>query len=693
MAEAAEQPGLAPKRLFINNINSYASKYIAEFLSQHGVEAPDPETEGDRVTSDRHSAVHVVGTARDVTEDGSHVAEVYSRLSRDELLLKLMDCDVIVYNITQHAEQVEEASWALSALHNEMSRFSGPKTFLLISTVMTWANSKPVDSEDPDLPLTDELFWRRRAHPNFQQHIELEKRVVKMGKTNKTLFATYVVASGLQYGMGEQLFHFFFKTSWLGREKEIPVFGDGRNIVPTIHLHDLASVIQKVIGHQPKPYYLLAVDSSYNTLEDIVKTIASTLGPGRVQKRAFEDAFLVKDLSVMEIDSMSVNLRLDGVRVKQLLAVDWRCESGLVENIELVVEEYRQQRGLQPLRLCVLGPPAVGKSSVCEQISRFYKLHYITAKEAIAETVSRLSDIVDDADPDAEDDDSAAEARELLSSLKGSMEHQGGLLDDQLLVRVMKDKLTSNPCRNQGFVLDSFPETYEQAKELFHDPESEDGASAESSCSKRIIPDFVLRLDASDDFLKTRVINLPEKVVQERGYEQERFLRRLAGYRQRELEDRTVADYFDELDTTPLHLEMTGSGDSDCLLLMQKVFDTLGQPRNYGSGSQELREEKRKQAEHRMRTEAREKAEERMREAEEAGHRAAQWEEWSKALEEVRRCEEERLEERSTPMRSYLMTHVMPILTQGLLECCAAQSQDPVDFLAEHLLRNNPNNY
>lgn len=42
-----------------------------------------------------------------------------------------------------------------------------------------------------------------------------------------------------------------------------------------------------------------------------------------------------------------------------------------------------------------------------------------------------------------------------------------GILDKQLKVKVVKDKLLSKPCRNQGFVLDSFPETCEQARELF----------------------------------------------------------------------------------------------------------------------------------------------------------------------------------------------------------------------------------
>lgn len=43
---------------------------------------------------------------------------------------------------------------------------------------------------------------------------------------------------------------------------------------------------------------------------------------------------------------MLVNLRMEGVHLKELFSVNWLCESGLVENIELVVEEYRQTRGL-----------------------------------------------------------------------------------------------------------------------------------------------------------------------------------------------------------------------------------------------------------------------------------------------------------------------------------------------------------
>jgi len=149
---------------------------------------------------------------------------------------------------------------------------------------------------------------------------------------------------------------------------------------------------------------------------------------------------------------------------------------------------------------------------------------------------------------------------------------------------------------------------------------------------------------------------------------------------------------------------------------MTAVLDVVGGPRNYGPDSQELEEEQRRKAEEALRREEQEKEEQERREAEEAQHRAANWEHWvstgrrrrrrrrrrgcylplqalgnitsvhvcqTQSLEEARRQEEEVLEAQSAPMRSYLMEHVVPTLTRGLMECCTTrpQDQDPVDFL------------
>lgn len=48
----------------------------------------------------------------------------------------------------------------------------------------------------------------------------------------------------------------------------------------------------------------------------------------------------------MEIDALQLDLFMESVYVRELLAVQWLFESGLVENVERVVEEYRQSRQL-----------------------------------------------------------------------------------------------------------------------------------------------------------------------------------------------------------------------------------------------------------------------------------------------------------------------------------------------------------
>lgn len=55
---------------------------------------------------------------------------------------------------------------------------------------------------------------------------------------------------------------------------------------------------------------------------------------------------------------------------------------------------------------------------------------------------------------------------------------------------------------------------------------------------------------------------------------------------------------------------------------MQKVIDLVGQPRNYGPSSQEVKEEERRKAGERLRREAQERAEVEQMEADEARARA-----------------------------------------------------------------------
>nr|XP_030738979.1 adenylate kinase 7 isoform X3 [Globicephala melas] len=678
------------QRVFINLLDSYSSRNIGKFLSTSVVGASLEEiTEEEEKHDEDKSAVpeassanlkegtfQIVGTLSTLkTPCPNFAMETYYALSREDLLMHLLECDVIIYNITENPQQVEEAIWAVSALNEEISHFEKRKVFILVSTVMTWARSKPLDPGDSEIPFTEEDYRRRKHHPNFLDHINAEKLVLKLGKKVRK-FATYVVAAGLQYGMEGGILHAFFKLAWSGEVPALPVFGDGTNVIPAIHVLDLAGVIQNVIDHVPKFHYLVAVDESVHTLEDFVKQ---------------ED-----------IDHLLVNLRMETLIVKENFNIRWFAQAGFVENINSILKEYKQSRRLLPIKICILGPPAVGKSSIAEVLSKYYKLHHIKLKDVISEAIAKLEAIItpkhvgeggEEEGEEEEEAETVEDAQEFLDGIKESLEHNAGRLEDEYIIRFIREKLKSMPCKNQGYILDGFPKTYDQAKDLFNQEEEEEEEEARGKrfpFDKFIIPEFVCSLDASDEFLKERVMNLPESIVAGTHYSQGQFLRALSSYRDRNTEDETVLNYFDELEIYPIHIDVGKLEDAQNRLAIKQLIKEIGEPRNYGLTDEEKAEEERRAAEERLAKEAMEEAERQHKESAETAEKIARWEEWSKRLEEVKREEKELLEAQSIPLRNYLMTHVMPTLMQGLNECCKIRPNDPVDFLAEYLFKNNP---
>ena len=85
---------------------------------------------------------------------------------------------------------------------------------------------------------------------------------MKVLSASRPLLRTYVVCSGIVYGNGEETLFPLFRKAWSSQGAEIPILGEGTNVLPMVHARDLAATVKKAIELTPSQTYLFAVDAA-----------------------------------------------------------------------------------------------------------------------------------------------------------------------------------------------------------------------------------------------------------------------------------------------------------------------------------------------------------------------------------------------------------------------------------------------
>ncbi|CAF3511735.1 unnamed protein product [Rotaria socialis] len=708
-----------PKKIFINHIDSYHGKNIARIFARAKPGATSEAVEEEEALEEEQAEEKqkklydehpiedgwkVSGTIKNSQgyKRPPFIHEIIQYKDRNQLVDSLKEMSVIIYDITQDPEQIDEAVWTCQKLESMINELDHPITFILLSTVMTWAKTQPNEDE---VPFSDDEFRRRRAHPNFKEHHSAEKLITKLGLTNKKKLITYTVATGLTYGMEENVLHYMFKAAW-HNAPEIQVFGKGGNFLPTIHVIDLASVLQNLADRQLKTRYIVAADTSKDSLIRITRKVSQTLGMGKIKVVDQEDAMLNRDISQADYDMLLANMQFEPIFIREQMNIKWHCENGITENIVKIVDEYRAQRKLTPIKICILGPPASGKTTIAKQLAQEYKLHHLQIKDVVEDTKNELEQLVkrdgeseqteeeaDDQDTDETLAERIEEARSILEKLEEiRRDSKDARLDDEILTQIFKTKLMSPPCQNQGYILDGYPKTFEQAQSLFGasgEEEEEEGEDKKPPVNERIIPEYVIILDASNEYLRQRIMHLPEKVVAGTHNTELEFKRRLKLYNELG-DDAHPAKFFEDVDRPGETIKIDDDRSVNHRNIVHKLMERVKAPHNYGPTPEEQEHAKRKELNEKEKRE-REDREERERDEQEAANdRMKKQKDWTTKLEQIKREEFEMLDAQSTPLRNYLMAHVMPTLTKALIECCQVRPEDPVDFVAEYLFKNNP---
>ena len=130
-------------------------------------------------------------------------------------------------------------------------------------------------------PFTEEDYLKRKASSEYAKIKEVEDLVLEFRKEG---VKTYVISAGVLYGLGEAIFNHHFERAWKQDPQKLPIIGEGKNFVPTIHVKDLARMVKKIFEAPPEKKYIFGIDNTKKpTQKKLIQAISDGIGTGLVE--------------------------------------------------------------------------------------------------------------------------------------------------------------------------------------------------------------------------------------------------------------------------------------------------------------------------------------------------------------------------------------------------------------------------
>lgn len=598
----------------------------------------------------------------------------------------MLDCDTIILDL--HTGDLEEYEYFFKKIKESTSS----KTVILISSVFTWGDTPAKTCESDEglsvieesklesiqeaglasssskskskkkiLPFEDHDLGLRKAYPRYESWKIIENLALACNK-NENL-RVYVLCAGVMYGLGEITLGQHFMSGWLGEIEALPYIAPGDNVIPTVHFADLGKMVKQVLQVRPEQSLFVATDHSSDSQLSIVQAISAAMSDGQVTAVAYTEVML-------EPWAESLSLHL-AIRSSSFFdSILWHSKEGIVQNIDLLNQEFNTFRSLRSIKVFLTGPPVSGKSFYGRKLAENYSIPHVHVASLLQELLSTPCELEE-------------KVRKKLADLKQHMieeaeskKKKNQELDyskfnprvpEDLMAEVVKWKLNSNICRNRGYVLDGWPRKYEDSKRLF--------AKEDDSTDLDIYPDSVILLKASNEVLVARAKALPEQLVLGTHYNDEGMKRRLQAYREANTADKQpLTEFFLSRKSEMLELE-ANSEESGNFEAMVRFIERNGKPFKYAVPEEPKIQENIIHLD----------SVKNLKEDESKKPESVNNVEYLIMIEQLKAKENNLLELRSQPIRNYLMEKVAPGITEALFKICETKPDDPVLFLANYL--------
>lgn len=416
---------MGKRNAFVNYGNSREGKAIADALKEEGffvysTRRPDPQ-KLDHLQPDPLSVDQFIPS--DV----------------DTIVATLKTCNVVIYTILDTPKLAVEIFTRLNEEPGVRKRC------VIVSPMFTWAGEPKAED------------WHKRwPHVRYPDFLAAERYL-----TASLQLRLYVMCVGLLYGDGEGPLLPLFESAW--HLKPAPMLEQNHNVIPTLHVKDMARGAVALSQSPPEIPVIIAHDGSNTNQRELVKAINQAFGAGRTPKKT--EAECLQQLQSREtVDWMMLDIELEAAEFSGL-DFERHCSSP-VEEIQTLVDEFVAARLLTSFKILSVRLP----TQLVNQIVDYYGLQNATidnmkdalladkSEEAIALKESAAEDENENEDDDEEKEKTKKDPREELNKIPQA--------------DIIKHVLTNCPAfKNQGFILSSkfVPKDEEERDNLFMD--------------------------------------------------------------------------------------------------------------------------------------------------------------------------------------------------------------------------------
>lgn len=332
----------------------------------------------------------------------------------------------------------------------------------------------------------------------------------------------------------------------------------------------------------------------------------------------------------------------------------WICKDGFLANLGTICDEFCAGNKLRAMKILIAGPPSSGKTAlsqaVAEHFRQGFKIPTLTLK-------------------------AHATQQELDS---------------------MVQQLSANVCRYRGYVLDAGIIGFEEAEKLFRfdvevpkteeeEPPAE-GEEAEPSPPKierrlneETAPTFVIVTQAPEGLCKAK--------WQATGSVGD-FDAAMKAYVASNLTEdiHSLTDFFqDVVNTGVFNLPVAGKDEEELFESTRIYLESQGRPFNYLPTEEDVAKGIREQRAMKIAKAAEEAAAASQKKDTGEAKLLEEERRHAKRLQIIAQHEAEHLTLQDMALRDYLITYMVPSLTEGLIEVCKVLPDNPVDYLANYI--------